>query len=247
MFCPEGFVTLNEVWGEVLQKAHITIPPASDHPYPENTNPEATYVDMSERSAFCNWVIFRMLEIDQLRLYACLPTGTPVKLPKFVGEWLYFETEGMDQDALNKYDTGPWYDVYSRFTDKYSLRRFWLLLDFDMIDSKDWTFFYGDEYTETPLKMLHGLPLCVNEADLPCNIQEIGEWYFFAEKRTSAPPSSTSEFCLKAILQAYPNGKTDTWKIVEETVGYSRRHIIRTLTNEKKFEWWANPDRSTGQ
>ncbi|MDN5567236.1 MAG: hypothetical protein L0G27_00545 [Paracoccus sp. (in: a-proteobacteria)] len=95
-------------------------------------------------------------------------------------------------------------------------------------------------------KKFSGWALCWKEGELPTHIELVelvfpdleNKWKwsdFFTGDGVSKKTASAT--ILEELLQAYPNGKTDTWPITEKKVGYARRSIERALAETGRKDW----------
>ncbi len=91
-----------------------------------------------------------------------------------------------------------------------------------------------------------GWAICWNPDELPeTNLDVLEEMGFGHLDLEDAPnqfvaSESNSETVYMFIREAFPDGKGDaTWSEVERKVGYSRRHIVRTLKIKGVYDDWS--------
>lgn len=86
------------------------------------------------------------------------------------------------------------------------------------------------------------------EADLPSDAELVqhlipdtaNKWNWksvFGDDENETEQERRYRRTIDEILQAYPNGKTETWSHVERKTGYSRRSIERALKEANRMDW----------
>ncbi|AVW93015.1 hypothetical protein [Celeribacter baekdonensis] len=91
---------------------------------------------------------------------------------------------------------------------------------------KGWSLFWNDDELPTPLEWANRL-FPSREFDW--------KWdEFFSHDTTK---QSRLEQVLDEVLQVYPNGKTDSWELVDKRTGHSRRQIMRALEALGRLDW----------
>ena len=107
----------------------------------------------------------------------------------------------------------------------------------------------------TVLEPFWGWAICLNPDQLPENwgtfFQDYGlddlDWTQRVDAISkTAPNASTARGnsksnVVRCVFEAYPDGKgTATWQEVVQRVGYSRRHITRSLKAAGLYEKWIS-------
>lgn len=102
---------------------------------------------------------------------------------------------------------------------------------------------WGDEMLSI-VKPFRGWALCWKEGELPNGLDLIKSAFPDTDNKWNweslfgkEAVSSSCDATLDAILQAYPDGKTENWQSVEKKTGYSRRSIERALRDKGRRDW----------
>lgn len=97
---------------------------------------------------------------------------------------------------------------------------------------------------------LSGRSVCFLESDAPRDVQGLLESCrvdFLFPNGDDDHFSADYDHIYEAMLQAYPNGKSDSWTAVEKKVGYSRRSMERAMRKADPSRTWAEGWAGTGQ
>lgn len=200
MWCPEGYVTFNQIYGQILWDSDL-VPMATNRPSPTATGQpviDTGMPDQAEIRAFMNWMsagFFRIFEED---VRVCLTSGNLVRLDASLAI-------GLQPNPLDfTFNFGP-------FPSDYSLR----------VKLSDWEFTFVDLHygcircpdLDSTISRLAGLPICIKEAHLPVTIEKLPGWLWNEipnlDKR-EAPAAWSSREDAVAIVQAFDHGRIRT-------------------------------------
>lgn len=157
-----------------------------------------------------------------------------VRIQFIVGEILYEEKS----DKILTTEAFPFFDVYTGIIDN--------LFDTAAvvqggIDPPKLNF-----YRQAAAR-LEGYAICLRQADVPKDVHKlldlVGIDFLNGHSNNESMNKSGLRNVYSSMLEAYPNGKTQSWPLTEAKVGYSRRQMLRALSVHDPIRGWAD----TGQ
>lgn len=110
MFAPQGFMSLDEVFGRLADEADKwrLSTPNPDDPKPGGEFLEGSFfpvdVNYSRSLAYCHWLFQCFLNRHETELYATVPAGQAVKLSPSLGQRFKF-WEGPFEDTKNSWES----------------------------------------------------------------------------------------------------------------------------------------------
>lgn len=200
MWCPEGYLTFSEVFGQILWDSDL-MPMATNRPPPSDTGRfiiDTGTADQSEITAFKVWMSAGFFRIFEQDLRVCLTSGNVVRFDASLATGL--KRDPLDFDP----DFGPFPTDYS-IRVRFSKWEFvYVDLDYGCIRSTD---------ADSTMAHLAGLPICIKEAHLPVTLEKLPAWLWneipTLDARDTSPAWSSREDAA-AIVQAFNSGKIRT-------------------------------------
>ncbi|MDQ2065081.1 hypothetical protein Q9295_01745 [Xinfangfangia sp. CPCC 101601] len=179
MWCPEGYLTLDEIMQVMDFDTYDILVGADNRPKPEDPDDEllahdgTLWPDSYELEAYHNWLIAALIEACRHDMRVCLGSGNLIRLSDFSFAWSVSHKHGLSSGAafdaafLSRWRGGP-------FPDDYFLRR----------DLADMQFMHLERSglavrTSTTLEAvapIAGSPLCIKETDLPAPLLAMRVW-----------------------------------------------------------------------
>lgn len=198
--------------------------------------------------AFCTWMIAKLL--IRLNPRVSSPLGVIMK-PSDV---LFFHSTSIGFAQWDKHATDP---ILSRIITEAAFGdgSVNLLDGFYSFSIPEGIVSPSTEISKQMLRRLTGKPfdelqdqfagwaICFPESDVPGNLSELIEFLrleaidFLVEEEPA--PNERLKFIYDCLLDAYPNGKADTWAVVSKKIGSSRRDINRALDVFDPAKKWA--------
>lgn len=171
MFCPEGYVTLNEIYnGLWLWAQGATERSVEDAEllakFEQAGEPKKFGIDtgsaaFDECEAHAKWLMLVLLELYGTEVRIALPTGAVVRIEP----WLL-------APKWSPFDREDWQDhnLYTDFPSKREDRLEILQNDLQHIEERAFTIDCqktDDRYVEASLRLVHGCPFCIRDGILP--------------------------------------------------------------------------------
>lgn len=238
MWCPEGFVTLQEIY-DVFILDSVEIDLASDRPPPASGGfwIDTGTVSQDEMIGYLNWLMGSLLIIFQDDIRACLPTGAVIRLDH---RFTWFFDDDTQHFSLFCFpdDFAGRVKLKKREFLGVDKKRGWVIVD--NFTKNLVNIFTGQEESPNFGPVL-GAPLCIRESRLPTSLYLLSDWVTkeivkrVSEESDGRGGAHDALVCLEV---AFPNGKEKhTWEEVQDKTGYSRRTILRALRAANRTDW----------
>lgn len=194
MWCPEGYVTLNEILAQFAWDCDL-VPTGQGRPgdYEMDGETLPAFLNGIEHIAYRNWLFAVFLKNFERHIRVCLTSGSLVRLaPRAF--WFLSPTDLSDLHFLDG------------FPEDYQKRQ----------KLSQWIYFHVDLESGTikdkkggSLHQLSGLPLCVPDNALPVPLDGLTEWLLEEGRRKAIthksrkPPSWSSAETAQLIVEAF--------------------------------------------
>lgn len=220
MWCPEGYVTLNEIISQFLWDSD-QIEPAPDAPPGFRTNAQGPREE--EVNGWMNWLIVAFIYVCGDDVRACLPSGSIVRLTPEAFSW-----DGGYEYWWGEVG-GPAYDR-SIFPDIYGARVWLSGIEFFHINIGDGTIKNGDSDDFRGYVPITGAALCISEANLPVRLEDLTGWIIEEVKKVQFPQDigtarqHTSRTIPDEIVHAFKTNKVRTKPEAKRMFGRGIKH-----------------------
>lgn len=216
MWCPEGYITLEEISSQILWDSDI-IKPSEDHPDREENS-----LDQIETKAFLNWMMAVFLHHFGEKVRVSLVSGSVATLHPSAFFWF-------GDVRLYKFNG------YDKFPETYADRKAWSQVEFSFIDVGLGFLLDKLPHSKKSVQSLAGLPLCVKSSDLPVFIDQLPTYIFSLANNSTSGDRKGKRNRLKGelsnrICEAFEEGRFKT-----------KSEAKRLLAPDMKFlEWHAH-------
>lgn len=224
MWCPEGYITLEEIVGQFMWDSDL-IPAAENQPFKSNIESDNS-PDYSSVDGFIIWLMYGTFRVFEKDIRACLASGSIVRLaPQVLAlEGLY----GADAPNIGSFPFGG-------FPEAKEERLKVGAMHFRYINHLDGTIFLNVHEKRPELGPVAGASICIEDARLPVRLENLTEWLI---KRLSeeSPKSNLSESNALATIPEKIVLAFESRKVI--TKADAKRMFGRSMKTEQWLAIW---------
>lgn len=222
MFCPEGYITLDETFHSIAfsvdetffsPSPEIKISIANDDGFEYPPDKEGAIYGIAKKGfelgSLLNWMTTGLLDCFSREFRATTHAGIPIKVSaSFLGWHDDGDTDGLaDFYQRNGLDNAAQYDFLYRFPDRLIEREFLSRRKFPHIDILGGWYLKHSPYRGVPTA-LDGCPLCIAENVLPCPPERLAAWLVTEMAKKENGDSTPFDRKLpEKIVEAFQTGR----------------------------------------
>lgn len=220
MFCPDGFVTLFDLYEQFVWDGSTTITRSPDRPI----DPNFDYIDNAPQDeevfSFALWLVCALLR-GRFKTHIALLSGQTVIVDREIFRW---------SDVTQEFAKD--YSIDRSFPENFKARISILERKFINFEPYEFTVSIpeGLEFHKS-IRLLNGLPICFRESDFPVPVERLTDWLVDDVAQRNLEAQSTEEIAnpsdAQKIVSAFQNGKFST-----------KSEAKRLLFPDMKFEAW---------
>jgi hypothetical protein len=217
MWCPEGYLTIYEIWNQFMWDSDL-IPVAADRSEIDEAQ-RYTRLESFEYRAYETWIMNGLFCVFEADIRACLASGSIVRigsLPKVI--------DRLDGDRAPENKRFP----FGGFPDAYEARREISTMNHRYVGIRNGCTIIDVHETLPELDPIIGAPLCIQESRLPVRLEDLSHWLIeklddtakYSKLRGSLDRANIST----QIVMAFESEKVKTKTDAKRMFGQDMKH-----------------------